>query len=381
MKLLLLSVKAGYGHHSTALAIKEYFEDNGHECCMLDIFEYINPHLADSIQNGYLMSTKYTTKAYGWIYGLMAKKTQPYSSHSAVISVSKFVANRIGHFVEEFSPDLVISTHSYAAICSDVLSEKGYMSCPSIGIVTDFTVHPFWESTSLDYYVIPDRAIIPEMEEKGIEKSKILPLGIPVRKPFTHKSDKTDARRKLGLDNMPTVLLMMGSMGYGNIKKILGAINNCPQKLQLLCVCGSNEKFKKTVDEFEWMKPVYSYGFVNNVDVMMDASDFIISKPGGLTTSEALAKGLPMIAVNPIPGHEVRNMKFLAQSGAALGIGSKLTMSDALFTMLSDPQKIALMREKANAIGKPASTANLYNFACEKFFTKSASIRNSLPIR
>ncbi len=348
---------------------------------MLDIFEFISPHLADSIQNGYLMSTKYTTKAYGWIYGLMAKKTHPYSNHSAVLSVSRFVAKRIGRFSKEYRPDLIISTHSYAAICADALREMGYASCPSIGIITDFTVHPFWESTSSDYYVIPDKAIIPEMEEKGIEKKKILPIGIPVKEPFTHKNDKTAARAQLGLDDMPTALLMMGSMGYGNIKKILTAINDCPQKLQLLCVCGSNVKFKKTVDNFEWMKPVFSYGFVNNVDVMMDASDFIISKPGGLTTSEALAKGLPMIAVNPIPGHEVRNLKFLTDSGAALGVTSKFTMSEALSSMLGDSREISLMREKAHLIGKPLSTKHLYDFVSEKLFAKSTSMVNSLPLR
>ncbi len=374
MKVLLLSVKAGYGHHSTAKAIIEYFEKNGHECYMLDIFDYINHRLGNSVQDGYLITTKYLPKAYGKAYGKMSKKDTPYDRHSLMSMLSKFVSGRLSKFIEEYKPDLMIGTHSYAGVCMSILEDKGVTDCPTIGIVTDYTVHPFWESSFLDYYIIPDLLLADEMAHKGISKEKLLPFGIPVREQFSKKTDKKEARDILGIQDIPTALVMMGSMGFGNIKQMLSEMDISRHEFQILCVCGLNEKIKKAVDEHEWIKKVYSYGFVENVDVMMDASDFIITKPGGLTTSEALAKGLPMITMNPIPGHEDRNLNFLVNTGTALMVNKNYRMYEALNLIFEYPWKLQLMRESVQRMGKPDSTSALYDFACSKLFAKSTVI-------
>ncbi|MCH5209546.1 MAG: glycosyltransferase [Oscillospiraceae bacterium] len=374
MKILLMSVKAGYGHHSTAKAIIEYFEKNGHECEMLDIFDYINHRLGNSIQDGYLVSTKYLPKTYGKAYGKLSQKDEPYDKHSLMSLFSRFVSKRLEKFVKKYSPDLIIGTHSYAGVCMSLLENKGVIDCPTIGIVTDFTVHPFWESTFLDYYVIPDKLISSEMRKKGITQEKLLPIGIPVRSQFSVKTDKKEARKLLGIKDIPTVLIIMGSMGYGNIKSLLEEMDVNEHDFQILCVCGSNKKIKSAVDEFEWTKKVYSYGFVDNVDVMMDAADFIISKPGGLTTSEALAKGLPMVILNPIPGQEDRNLNFLVNSGAAITVNEDYRIGDALNLMFGCPWRTELMRESIKHLGKPDAAKNLYEFSMEKVEAKSTVI-------
>lgn len=374
MRALLLSVRAGYGHHSTAKAIMEYFEENGHTCEMLDIFDYINHRLGNSIQDGYLLSTKYLAKTYGKAYGKLTKKDEPYDKHSILSILSRFVSKKLGKFVSEWKPDIIIGTHSYAGVCISILENEGVISCPSFGIVTDFTVHPFWESTFLDYYVIPDELLSYEMKKKGIPAEKLLPFGIPIRKQFVSKSNKKEARERLGIYDLPTALVMMGSMGYGNIKNILSEMDSSPYDFQILCVCGSNKKIKAAVDENMWTKPVFTYGFVDNVDVMMDAADFIISKPGGLTTSETLAKGLPMIIMNPLPGQEDRNLNFLVNNGAAIMVNDTYSISEALNLMLDCPWRVALLEESVSRIGKPAATAELYNFCCEKVSAKSTLI-------
>ncbi|MCI8403993.1 MAG: glycosyltransferase [Clostridia bacterium] len=374
MKVLLLSIKAGYGHHSTAKAIMEYFEANGHQCEMLDIFDYINHRLGSSIQDGYLMSTKYIPKTYGRAYGCLTQKEEPYDTHSMVALFSRFVSRRLEKYVLRCNPDLIIGTHSYAGVCISILADRGAVSCPSIGIVTDFTVHPFWESTFLDYYVIPDELLAYEMRKKGIPKEKLLPFGIPIRKQFSVKTDKHTARKKLGIDDIPTVLIMMGSMGYGNLKKCFEEIDLYPHNFQMICVCGSNKKLKNTVDEYAWRKKVYAYGFVDNVDIMMDASDFIITKPGGLSTSEALAKGLPMIAMNPIPGQEDRNLSFLVNNGAAIMVNQNYSIADAMNIMFNCPWRKSLLQESVSHLGKPLATSDLYYFSCEKVLEKSAVI-------
>ncbi len=374
MKVLLLSVKAGYGHHSTAKAIMEYFEANGHTCHMLDIFDYINHRLGNSIQDGYLVSTKYLPKTYGKAYGKLSQKDEPYDRHSLISIFSRFVSHRLEKFVAEYSPDLMIGTHSYAGVCMSILSDNVVADCTTIGIVTDFTVHPFWESTFLDYYVIPDGQIAFEMRKKGVAAKKLLPFGIPVRKEFAVKGDKKEARKRLGVKDIPTALITMGSMGYGDIKKTLTALDGCAHDFQILCVCGSNKKIKDAVDSFEWKKTVFSYGFVDNIDVMMDAADFIISKPGGLTTSESLAKGLPMITMNPIPGHEDRNLSFLVNNGAAVMVNKNYSIEDAVNLMFSCPWRRELMEESVKRLGKPNAAADLYEFCCEKVRAKTTSI-------
>lgn len=374
MKVLLLSIKAGYGHHSTAKAIMEYFEANGHQCEMLDIFDYINRRLGSSIQDGYLMSTKYIPKTYGKAYGHLTQKDEPYDRHSMLAVFSRFVSKRLEKYVRRYSPDLIIGTHSYAGVCISILSDRGALHCSSIGIVTDFTVHPFWESTFLDYYVIPDDLLSYEMQKKGIPKEKLLPFGIPIRKQFSMKKDKQLARKELGIEDIPTVLVMMGSMGYGNIKKALDEIDKSAYDFQVICVCGSNKKLKAAVDEYKWRKKVHTYGFADNVDIMMDASDFIITKPGGLSTSEALAKGLPMIAMNPIPGQEDRNLSFLVNNGAAIMVNQNYSVADAMNIMFNCPWRRALLQESVAHLGKPLATSDLYYFSCEKVLEKSAVI-------
>lgn len=383
MNILLMSVKAGFGHHSTAAAIINYFEKHGHKCYMLDIFEYISESLGNMIQDGYLISTKYLSKTYGKVYDKLSRKDEPYDRLSVTSLVSNKITKKLIGCVTGFAPDIIIGTHSYAGVVMSILRDKGFADCPLIGIVTDFTVHPFWESTELDYYVIPDSLLTYQMNKKGIPKEKLLPFGIPIRQAFASKLDKTEARRRLGIGDKRTLLVMMGSMGYGNIYDSLLEMDAFDADFQMIVVCGSNEKLFSFINEQEWQKDVYGYGFVNNVDLMMDASDVIVTKPGGLTTSEAFAKGLPMIAMNPIPGQEDKNLAFLVNNGAAIAVNSEYTISEALYQLLNEEWRVELMRESVRHIGKPDATARLYDFimslpgsekAAEKEYTPAAGV-------
>ncbi len=379
MNILLMSVKAGFGHHSTAAAIINYFEKQGHNCYMLDIFEYISESLGNMIQDGYLISTKYLSKTYGKVYDKLSRKDEPYDRLSVTSLVSNKITKKLIGCVTGFEPDIIIGTHSYAGVVMSILRDKGYADCPLIGIVTDFTVHPFWESTELDYYVIPDSLLTYQMNKKGIPKEKLLPFGIPIRQAFASKLDKAEARRRLGIGDKRTLLVMMGSMGYGNIYDSLLEMDAFDADFQMMVVCGSNEKLFGFINDQAWQKAVYGYGFVNNVDLMMDASDVIVTKPGGLTTSEAFAKGLPMIAMNPIPGQEDKNLAFLVNNGAAIAVNSEYTISEALYQLLNEEWRVELMRESVRHIGKPDATARLYDFIMSLPGSEKAAEREYTP--
>ena len=365
-KVLVVSIKAGYGHHSTAKAMMDYLSGKGIKCEMLDTFEYINPILGDSIQDGYLLTTKYLPDAFGRVYSKLDKKEKKYNKYSLVSVLSDLVSHRLKEYVTDFNPDLIIGTHSYACMVMTYLNEKRYTSCPTVGIVTDFTVHPFWESTEIDYYVTASSMLNIQMMRKGIPKEKILPWGIPIKSEFSRCIPPQQARAELGIEDKPTLLVMMGSMGFGNVAERLKVIDTLDLDFQMLCVCGNNEKMKKDIEETDWKRKVYTYGFVNNVDVMMDASDCIVTKPGGLSTSEALAKKLPIILMNPIPGQEDRNMEFLVNSGAAVMVTDTFALDEAVQCVLGYDWRRAMLRECAREIGRPDSAKTLGDFVCKK---------------
>lgn len=370
MKVLILSVKAGFGHHSTAQAIIDYFTEKDIECTMLDTFEYINPVLADSIDNGYLFSTKYMPEIYGKAYDILDGRVQKWDKHSIVAVLSKLVSNKLKDYITEYEPDIIIGTHSYACMLMTYLREKHIVSCPLIGVVTDFTVHPFWESTDLDYYVTADSLLDNQMRKKGIDSSRILPFGIPIKSKFSSGVEKSKARELLGIDDKTTILFMMGSMGFGNVIKVISEIDDLDIDFQVLCVCGKNEKMLKEVESKTWKKKIIPYGFVDNVDVMMDASDCIITKPGGLTTSELMAKKLPAIIMNPIRGQEDRNMEFLVNNGAAIMVTDTFCIDEALFQLIKNPKRLELLKESVSLLGKPESTKNLCEFIIKLYNEK-----------
>lgn len=362
MRILLMSVKAGYGHHSAAQAMIECFESHGIECKMLDTLEYINKLLGDSVQEGYLLSTKYLKKPYGKVYSHFDKKEDPYFKYSPLVILSRQISKPLKKYIADYNPDIVIGTHSYAAVLMTILAHRCVINCPTFGVITDFTIHPFWESTDLDYYILPDKLLTASAIKKGIPKEKILPFGIPVKKQFSTKEDKKEVRKSLGLSDKTTVMVMMGSMGFGKLTNVISELDSYPADFQIVCICGTNEKMKQQIDEGTWQKKIYNFGFINNVHEYMDAADVLITKPGGLTTSEALAKKLPLILSNPIPGQEDRNIEFLTNSGAALNITETFPLHNALYQFFDSPWRKELLDTAVSNLGKPNSVEDIYEF-------------------
>ena len=373
MKALILSVKAGYGHHSCGIAMKEYFNSKGIECEMLDTLEYISRFLGEGVQNGYLLMTKYLGDAYGMAYDTLDKKEEPSKNYSPEVIISKFLSKKLEKYMVEYNPDFVIGTHSYATVLMTILKNRGILTCPTFGIVTDFTIHPFWESTDLDWYITPDELLTKAAEKKGIPSSKVLPIGIPIRQKFGTCTDKDIAKKFLGLSSKPMVLIMMGSMGFGDINEIIDSCDKLESSFQMTVICGNNEKALASISEQIHNKEMRCLGFTENVDQYMDAADVIITKPGGLTTSEALAKGLPLILMNPIPGQEERNMEFLVNTGAAMITSKTFPVEAALYQFFEHDWRKQIMKEAAQKLAKPESTKNLYEFVMSHVYNKEGA--------
>ena len=365
MKVLIVSVTCGQGHNSTAKAIKKQMESYGIECTILDAFEHINRILAKALDDGYQLSTKYISKPYASMYKLAEHRKKNAEDASSVKVVNTLLASKLRSYIEEYNPDVIISTHCFAAAMVDILKEKKIVHSINIGIVTDFTAHPFWEeSIHFDYIVTPSELLNLQLQRKGFGAEKILPFGIPIDPKFAVDSvTKQQARETLGLDpNKLTVLVMSGSMGFGNIRGVVASLDRLPSDFQAIVVCGNNADAKEEIDGMRKTKTFLTYGYVNNVDFLMSAADCIVTKPGGLTSSEALAKRLPMIIVNPIPGQEDRNSEFLLNSGAAMAASETCPVDEVIYQFLQNPNRRKSMAESIDFIRHPESTKTLCDF-------------------
>ncbi|MBQ2724234.1 MAG: galactosyldiacylglycerol synthase [Clostridia bacterium] len=383
MNFLICSVTAGEGHNSTAKAIRAEFERSGHDCTILDTFDYIAPELAKIISEGYLFVTEKAAYAYRLGYRLAERERKhPISSklpdkltgffhdgRDELITVT--MTDDLAAYINQGGFDLILFTHPFAGALLAMMKKRRLIRCRTIGILTDFTFHPYWEQcTANEYVVVPDSLLLPQARRKGFSDSQILPLGIPINPKFASFTGKSEARHQLGLDeNLPTFLLMGGSMGYGSLAENVRKIDSFEfdKNFQLIAVCGNNAEAKAEIDAYaEHAKhPILVTGFVDYVSLLMDASDCIITKPGGLTTSESLAKGLPMIIVNPIPGQEERNTEFLLNTGCAMASTKTCPIEECMYQLLSSETRLSSMADCIRAIAKPESTKNVCAFAVD----------------
>ncbi len=367
MRVMILSVTAGYGHHSTAKALADSLLARGAEVEVVDVLEKINHMLQKTIAEGYLFVTnKYMRRAYRTVYTFLEDKGKVTSKYNIESLTSALMAFKFHSFITDYAPDAIICTHVTAAQIVNELKRRNKMSQPVIGVITDYTIHPFWEDTEfIEKIVIASELLTRRALSKGIREEQIAPLGIPVRPKFSKKMSKSEACRIFELDeNRPVVLLMGGSMGYGNLQKYVDKILNVNPKIQVLAVCGNNHKqYNKLIEEK--VAGLHVFGFVNNVDEMMDAADCIITKPGGLTVTESIAKNLPMILMNPIPGQEERNVDFLMNNGMAIEVTKTFPLEDAMYFMFKNDQRLKLMCECIKLYAKPNATEDIVDLTYE----------------
>ncbi len=367
MKVLILTITAGQGHHSAAKSVSNALTDLGADVKTVDVYKQIDTNLCDAVNKGYLLSTKYTPKAYRAVYEMIDSKENPATKYSIQSLVSVLLGNKFEKFIEDYGPDAIVCTHIFAAQIINELKRRGKLSdVPTLGIVTDYTIHPFWEDvTYIEYIEIASELLTQRAIIKGISPDRLCPLGIPVQKKFSQKLPHDEACRRVGISpDKHTILVMAGSMGYGDMPSIISSIHSFDETCQILAVCGNNEKMLKKLRDKNYGENVRIYGFTNEVDILMDAADCIVTKPGGLTTSEAMAKKLPMILVNPIPGQEERNLEFFINNGVALSVTKTFTIDEALYFLFSNKSRIELINRQLDVIAKPHASENLAKFVC-----------------
>ena len=362
MKVLILSAATGGGHMRAAHAVEEYIRENDPEAEVevIDTLKTISPVLDKTICDGYHFLATKTPKVFGKLY----QKTNEETPLAQVVpKFNSLFCQKLVPLLESSCPDVILTTHPFATEMVSRLKEKGVVRVPLVCIMTDYGPHKAWIAKNVDAYVVSSEDMIPEMMMMGVPKEKIYPFGIPVHDVFFQKGDKRRIQIELGLTpDIPTVLIMAGSFGVSNIMQIYRNIITIPEKFQLIVITGRNRRLfdafvKEIEDSPKLTKLVY---FTSEVDKYMHASDLIITKPGGLTVSEALACNIPLAVFDAIPGQEEDNADFLLQHEMAVRLQKGSNFAESIGELLRDQEKLDKMRSSCESFDKSQSGNNIF---------------------
>lgn len=362
MKVLFLSASTGGGHAKAAEAVMEYMKQKiqGSEPLMIDSLKYISPLVNRLVVGAYLKSVKMTPHLYGKLYKLSETEE---GITDMTKTFNRMLSYKLYDFINVCNPSVIVCTHTFPLQMLSNLKCKGKIPIPVVGIVTDFVNHLFWKLDGIDAFIVAHDYIKNDMIKMGIAAERIYTYGIPVADSFMKKKDRFLLRNELGLRNKPTILIMGGSLGYGEVRDVFVSLLGSSRDIQIITVTGMNGKLKSQLEELSHNseKNVKILSYSDRISDLMDVSDFIITKPGGVTISEALVKKLPIMIMSPIPGQEERNARFLTNSGAAVQLFPGEDMDSIFCQIMDNPIRIRHMREMAEYLAKPDASEEIAN--------------------
>lgn len=311
-KVLILSCGTGGGHNSAALAIQENLIEKGIQADFVEYLDIINSKLKNHINHLYIKTTFGNGKVFKVVYhlGELYQKTK---FKSPVYQLNSLNKKKLFNYIKQNNYDYVVTTHLFAAQALTAI-KKDY-PVHFIAVATDYVSIPFWEETNPDYFIIPSKELEKDFLKKGISKEKLLPFGIPVSTSYRESYRKEDTKQLLKLESdRKYVLILTGSMGFGNVTDMLEELLNNIKDVCFIISCGNNKKLYETIKtEYNNNNRVIAISYTNQLNQYMKSCDIILSKPGGLTTTEIATIGKPFIHTMPIPGCENYNAKFFSK--------------------------------------------------------------------
>jgi len=360
MNILILTVSAGAGHIKAAEAIRDSFVKQypNAKVMVVDTYKYVNPLVDKLVVGSYLKAVKNVPSFYAKLYALSEPRKSKYNFGG---SINRILAVRLRRLIKDFKPTLIACTNFIPLQILSNMHRKGELDVPTVSIITDFTTHSYWLHEYVSAYVVAHDLLKYELIKKGIPKEIIHPLGIPVSNTFVNKKSKNSLLKEFNLEDKKTILLMGGSLGFGDIQNNFMSLLNYPQDIQIIAIVGTNYKLMHQLTKYSQGSPkkVKILGYTDRVSDYMDVSDIIITKPGGMTVSEALIKELPILIISPIPGQEERNARFLTNMGAAVRIMDDDEADNILYQIIDNPARIKQMKEMARFLAKPAAAQNI----------------------
>lgn len=356
-KILILSVSAGAGHVRAAEALVEQFSTDhlAPEIVHLDILKYTSKAMRTLYGKAYFDVAKAAPELLGWIYDYLDK---PWKNENRIRALERLNISLLVKVLERIQPDVVVSTHFLPADIITYLRGKKMYACPQAVVITDFDAHALWLNRDVDLYCAACEEERAYLIALGMPPERVVTTGIPIHTEFGLQKDSLLMRRKHGLpDNKPVILVSAGGFGVTNIEHIVEVLTQLEKAVTIVALCGSNARaadvITKKYSAMQSKHTIRAIGHTTLMDEYMSAADILIGKPGGLTCSEVLAKQLPMIIVNPIPGQEERNADYLLEHGAAWKCNNIPVLPYKVHELLSSEAIVTSMKRSAQRIATP----------------------------
>ncbi|PKR86212.1 MGDG synthase family glycosyltransferase [Heyndrickxia camelliae] len=357
-KILILSGSFGQGHQQVATAIREAVELRlpDFESIVVDFMAWAHPNVYPISHYVYMKSIQMLPQLYGYLY----KKTHDRNAFS--LGLNNIMSAGMGKMLkllQQIRPTVVVSTFPFAAGILSKLKEYGLTNVPLVTVITDHSTHSYWIHPFTNHYIVGSNGVKQELIHLGITGEQITCTGIPIRTKFLQPMSKEALIQKHGLNPcLPTILMMGG--GEGLIGEELlnpGTLDTLPFKAQFMILCGHNEKLRRQLESklHSTKHPIYLFGYIEHVQELMAISDLIVTKPGGVTTSEAIAMELPMILYKPLPGQEQENAQFLTRSGVAVNVKDTAELISSISTFLNNSADVIRMKKNAKILNKKAA--------------------------
>jgi processive 1,2-diacylglycerol beta-glucosyltransferase len=357
-KVLLLHISNVSGHCRASFAIEQALKevDRGVQILRVNAFGYLNPYLERIINRMYMFTIQSLPQLWDYLYDNEAVFKR-FRALRRIIHKSN--EKKIRRLLESFKPDIIVCTQAFPCGIIADYKQRHNLKTPLIGVLTDYAPHLYWINKSVDLYVVPALKIQQSFMQKGISNSRLRNLGIPVDTKFSSFGRQEEILRRWKLNpNLPRILIMGGAQGLGPIKSAILTLNKLDLPAHLVVVCGTNKHLYDWLNKNKalFLKPLLAIGYTEEISDLMSISSFIISKPGGITSAEALSKSLPIIILKPLPGQENLNSKFLLEAGAALKANDFKELLSLANDLLSDATKLEQLRKNAVAIAHKDSS-------------------------
>lgn len=375
-KILVFYGSYGGGHLSAAKSISSYLKDNYKEDVevkLVDCIEYINKYINKVSTEAY----KELAKKAPWAWKHVYKNSQNGALSHISNTTNKLMSLKLNMLLQEFKPDLIVSTHPFASQMCAILKKREKIDCKLATVLTDYHIHAQWLVLYkyVDYFFVSNEQMKLDMIAEGVHDEKIFVTGIPVSERFLEFFDRKAIHEEFGLNpEKPTVLFFAGGefgLGRDTTYMVLKALIRMFKQLQIVAISGKNKKMnKKFLDLVEFTNSsdrVKILEYTDKVPELMSIAIGVITKPGGLTVTECLVSHLPIVIINPIPGQEDENADFLVNNNVAIWIKKGDSIARTLKNLSRDTKKLNLMKESAQKLSKPNATASICEILVNEF--------------
>jgi processive 1,2-diacylglycerol beta-glucosyltransferase len=371
-RILVLSASVGAGHLRAAEAVELALRQvvPGATVKNLDVLSLTNAAFRRVYGKAYLDLVNKVPHVLGYFYDLLDQPSRSGRNRSdrLRLALEKLNLQSFIGFLQQGPWDLIINTHFLPAEIIASLRKQERLSVPQVTVTTDFETHRLWMNQPCDHYFTATDEGALYLASWGVPRTDISVTGIPIHPVFSQSKQRAACLARQGLTgNRPVILQLSGGFGVGPIEKLYRALLAVEEPLEIMVVTGRNEAVRAQLEAVDvpGRHRTKLYGFTDQIDELMTAADLVVSKPGGLTTSETLACGAAMVIVNPIPGQESRNSDYLLENGAAIKANNLPTLSHKITALVRNPERLAQLKTNARRLGRPRAAFDVVKRSLE----------------